>query len=70
MKQGFFNYNYVTGPEKLQPGQSFSFENTEGNNWSTENTYMILVYYRPFGGRADELIGYAAVSSLFQKARN
>jgi hypothetical protein len=70
LKQGFFNYSYVTLPEKLQPGQSFSFESTEGNNWSTENVYTILVYYRSFGGRSDELIGYTTVSSLFQQARN
>jgi hypothetical protein len=70
LKQGFFNYSYVTLPEKLQPGQTFSFDNTEGNNWSTENVYTILVYYRAFGGRSDELIGYTTVSSLFQQARN
>lgn len=70
LKQGFYNYSYVTLPEKKQPGQIFSFENTEGNYWSTENLYMVLVYYRPFGGRADELIGYTTVSSIFQKARN
>jgi len=69
LKQGFYNYSYVTVPEKAQAGQPLSYENTEGNYWGTENSYMILVYYRPFGGRADELIGYASVSSLFQKAR-
>ena len=70
LKQGFYNYSYVTLPEATQPGQTFSFENTEGNYWSTENLYMVLVYYRPFGARADELIGYTTVSSIFQKARN
>jgi hypothetical protein len=70
LKQGFYNYSYVTLPERNQAGQSFSFENTEGNYWSTENLYMVLVYFRPFGGRADELIGYTTVSSIFQKARN
>jgi Domain of unknown function (DUF5103) len=70
LKQGFYNYSYVTLPENKQQGQILSFENTEGNYWSTENLYMVLVYYRPFGGRADELIGYTTISSLFQKARN
>jgi hypothetical protein len=70
LKQGFYNYSYMTAPQTAKPGSSFSFENTEGNYWGTENTYMILVYYRPFGARVDELIGYAAVSSLFQNARN
>ncbi|MES1218907.1 MAG: DUF5103 domain-containing protein [Bacteroidota bacterium] len=70
LKQGFYNYSYVTLPERQQPGEIFSFENTEGNYWSTENLYMVLVYYRPFGGRSDELIGYSTISSLYQKARN
>jgi len=70
LKQGFYNYSYVTLPENKQSVQTFSFENTEGNYWSTENLYMVLVYYRPFGARADELIGYTTVSSIFQKARN
>jgi hypothetical protein len=26
---------------------------------------MVLVYYRPFGAQADELIGASRVSSLF-----
>ncbi len=69
LKQGFYNYTYLTIPDKAQTGQKFSFENTEGNYWGTENTYMILVYYRPFGARADELIGYTNISSLFQQSR-
>lgn len=69
LKQGFYNYTYLTVPDKVQVGQKFSFENTEGNYWGTENTYMILVYYRPFGARADELIGYTNISSLFQQSR-
>lgn len=69
LKQGFYNYTYVTTTDKTQPKEKFSVENTEGNYWSTENTYMILVYYRPFGARADELIGYTNISSLFQQSR-
>jgi hypothetical protein len=41
-----------------------SFEHTEGNYWESENTYTILVYYRPLAGRSDELIGVAQVNSL------
>jgi len=69
LKQGFYNYSYMTASQTAQAGTSFSYENTEGNYWGTENTYMVLVYYRPFGARSDELIGYATVSSLFQNAR-
>ncbi|HVZ56477.1 MAG TPA: DUF5103 domain-containing protein [Chitinophagaceae bacterium] len=67
LKQGFYNYAYVTVAANRQPGQPFSLENTEGNYQSTENMYTILVYYRPFGARADELIGYTTISSLFQR---
>ena len=49
--------------EVIQP----SYENTEGNYWGTENGYMILVYYRPFGARADELIGFTRVNSVIQR---
>ncbi|MFM2137903.1 MAG: hypothetical protein RJA57_210, partial [Bacteroidota bacterium] len=49
-------------------GTSFaSVENTEGNYWGSENQYMILVYFRPFGGRSDELIGFTRIGSLIQR---
>ncbi len=65
LKQGFYNYTYVTMPHDKTAYPDFGI--TEGNNWSTENSYTILVYYRPFGARADELIGAASVNSAFQK---
>lgn len=67
LKQGYYNYSYVTVPDRRQIDNSISIENTEGNYWGTENSYMVLVYYRSFGARADELIGYAKLSSLFQR---
>ena len=30
---------------------------------ATENKYTVLVYFRPFGARADELLGIAEVNS-------
>ena len=66
LKQGFYNYSYVTLPVK-RSNEPVSFENTEGNYPSTENVYLILVYYRPFGGRSDELIGYTLLNSLLEK---
>ncbi|TMI80828.1 MAG: DUF5103 domain-containing protein [Bacteroidetes bacterium] len=66
LKQGYYNYSYVTVPDK-PTGEVFSFENTEGNYWGTENAYMVLVYYRAFGSRADELIGYTTLNSIFQR---
>jgi hypothetical protein len=65
LKQGFYNYSYVTLPVD-KPGLP-DYSSTEGNYWATENTYTILVYYRPFGSRADELIGAASVNSAFQR---
>ena len=43
---------------------------TEGNYWGTENSYIILVYYRSFGSRADEVIGFTALNSIFQRPGN
>ena len=63
LKQGYYDYMYVT-IDQNDPKRIPSFTDTEGNIWETENEYMILVYYRPLGGRADELIGMTRLSSL------
>ena len=63
LKQGFYSYSYVTLPIKKSK-EPVSFENTEGHYPSTENEYLVLVYYRPFGGRSDELIGFSILNSL------
>ncbi len=65
LKQGYYNYSYVTLTDKRD--QAASYENTEGNYWGTENSYMVLVYFRPFGARSDELVGYTRISSTFQR---
>lgn len=65
LKQGYYNYSYVTLTDRKDAPASY--ENTEGNYWGTENVYMILVYFRPFGARADELIGFTRVGSSFQR---
>lgn len=65
LKQGYYNYNYVTLPIG-KPGYP-DYSSTEGNYWASENSYTVLVYYRPFGARADELVGYASVNSSFQR---
>jgi hypothetical protein len=69
LKQGFYNYLYVTLPKNGAPAFP-DFSTTEGNYWGTENTYTLLVYYRPFGARADELIGYTNINSVFQRQGN
>jgi hypothetical protein len=61
LKQGYYNYIYGVIPSG---DHDLETENTEGNWWETENNYTILVYYRPLGGRADELVGMRSLNSL------
>lgn len=54
LKQGFYDYLYALTPA----GDTTTFETSslEGNWHETENTYSIIVYYRPFGGRYDRVL--------------
>jgi hypothetical protein len=61
LKQGFYSYSYVAADKNSATG---SFMQTEGNHVETENDYMILVYYRALGSRADELVGITRFNSL------
>jgi len=54
-KQGFYNYSYATRAKKQE---KLDFMETEGSWYETENEYQIFIYYRPFGARFDEVIGY------------
>jgi hypothetical protein len=66
LKQGYYNYLYMTngdGAENKSPVSVY----TEGNYWGTENEYLVLVYCRTVGSRADELIGYTQIHSAFQR---
>ena len=55
LKQGIYNYNYLTVDSKGNRSES-DFENTHSQ---TENAYEIFVYHRPIGSRADALVGYS-----------
>jgi hypothetical protein len=66
LKQGYYDYMYVT-IDNDDPKRQASFAETEGNLWETENDYLILVYYRALGGRADELVGFTRVNSLKER---
>lgn len=66
LKQGYYNYAYIS-LDPRSAGDRFSLANTEGNFNTTENYYTVLVYYRSFGARADELIGYALVNSVLTR---
>jgi type 9 secretion system plug protein len=63
LKQGYYSYTYVT-IDRNDPDRKAAFDFTEGNHIETENDYMILVYYRPPGARADELVGISRFNSL------
>jgi len=59
MKQGYYDYTYLS-VDKNNPAV---YSELDGNYYETENLYTILVYYKPFIGRADELIGVATFDS-------
>lgn len=59
LKQGGYNFmvGYLPKNETRLDLSSF-----EGSYWQTENEYIVLVYYRPLGGRYDRLVGYKKIS--------
>jgi Domain of unknown function (DUF5103) len=61
LKQGFYNYRYVT---VIKGFKQFEEASLEGNWFETENEYTALVYYRPFGARYDRIIGLSKFKSL------
>jgi hypothetical protein len=61
LKQGVYNYSYVlANPQNGVVDEDYY----EGSYSITQNIYDILVYYRPFGSRADLLLGYKSVNYL------
>jgi hypothetical protein len=60
LKQGIYNYNYLTVDNQGNRSES-DYEHTHSQ---TENAYEILVYHRPIGSRADALIGYSLIKSF------
>ena len=62
LKQGYYNYACVTVNPR-DPNKRPSFEFTEGNHVETENDYTVLLYYRPLGGRMDELVGMTKLNT-------
>ncbi len=59
LKQGYYNYAYVLVPREPAKGQAVvpDWSETEGNFYETENEYHIFIYYRPVGGRYDQVLG-------------
>lgn len=59
LKQGFYNYLYVTANSEGK----INNRAIEGSFFQTENDYTVLVYFRPFGSRYDQVIGYGNANS-------
>lgn len=59
LKQGFYNYSFLFDPSVC----GSSCADLEGNYWETENMYTILVYYKGFTDRCDQLIEVATINS-------
>ena len=53
MKQGGYDFAYWF---KGKDGK-VDMRRIEGSHWQTENTYEVIVYYRPTGGRYDQIVG-------------
>ena len=54
LKQGFYNYKYIL----LTKDNSVDNYTIEGSHYQTENNYTVLVYYKPYGSRYTQVIGY------------
>lgn len=63
-KQGFYNYTYVAVNKdfRINPYK------VEGSFYQTENEYTVIVYYRKFGDRYDQVIGLGSTNS--ERLRN
>lgn len=58
-KQGFYNYTYVS----VGDGGGINTHSIEGSFYQTENDYTVIVYYRKFGDRYDQVIGIGETNS-------
>lgn len=63
LKQGYYNYTYIS-VDKNNPAQK---RDLEGDYWETENEYTILMYYKSFTDRTDQLIGIGKINSRTDK---
>ena len=59
LKQGYYNYSYFLADRNgIDNGNTL-----EGNYWETENNYTVLIYYKNFMDRVDQLIGVSQINS-------
>ena len=63
LKQGYYNYTYIA----VDKNNFANRRDLEGDYWETENSYTILMYYKSFTDRADQLIGVGKINSRSDK---
>jgi hypothetical protein len=63
LKQGYYSYSYLL-VDKNNPAEK---KQLEGDYWETENTYTILLYYKGFADRSDQLIGMSQIRSRLDR---
>ena len=69
VKQGGYDYQYWfsgKGAENVHPKgwqaqKTTTTQRVDGSYWQTENEYAVYVYWRPIGGRYDQLVGVTFV---------
>ena len=59
LKQGFYNYTYVS----VDHNSEINKRAIEGSYYQTENEYTVIVYYRKYGERYDQVIGFGNTNS-------
>jgi hypothetical protein len=69
LKQGYYDYCFAT-KEEGKPNAPFLIDRTEGHSWETENSYMVLVYYRDLGGRYDQLVAMTRLNSRLNRTQS
>lgn len=60
LKQGAYNYQYLFVPQGTATGRTADIE---GDRYQTVNEYVVRVYHRPLGSRADRLVGVTSIFS-------
>lgn len=63
LKQGYYSYTYIAADKNNLANR----QEVDGNYFEAENTYTILVYYKSFNSRSDELIGATIINSRSDK---
>jgi hypothetical protein len=63
LKQGFYSYGYLF----VDSDNDKNINETEGNNFETENSYTIFIYYKSFTDRSDQLIGVGKINTRIDR---